>query len=210
MTEPPTSSPDPAAPGERDELLGTKVNIPRPRPDRPARSQLFQRLDEGIAQALILVCAPAGFGKTTLLTDWATSASCPVAWLSLDEGDNDPARSWRYVVAALDRAREGLGEQLLPLLTVLTPLSGQGVVTALISRPEAQPEELALYVAPIRRRYRPRSRGLTISPMIACILTCQPENPRSACALAWIRPESTYKDRVGHRHASADPLVLCR
>jgi hypothetical protein len=74
------------------------------------------------------VCAPAGFGKTTLLSDWATSASCPVAWLSLDEGDNDPARSWRYVVAALDRARDGLGEQLLPLLTALTPLSGQGVV----------------------------------------------------------------------------------
>jgi hypothetical protein len=88
------------------------------------------------------------------------------------------------VVAALDRAREGLGEQLLPLLTALTPLSGQGVVTALISRLEAQPEELALYVASIRRRYRPRSRGLTISPMIACVLTCQPENPRSACVLA--------------------------
>jgi LuxR family transcriptional regulator, maltose regulon positive regulatory protein len=73
------------------------------------------------------VCAPAGFGKTALLADWATSASCAVAWLSLDEADNDPARSWRYVVAALDRAREGLGEQLLPVLTAPTPLSGQGV-----------------------------------------------------------------------------------
>jgi hypothetical protein len=97
MTEPPTSSPDPAAPGERDEPLGTKVNIPRPRPDRPARSQLFQRLDEGIAQALILLCAPAGFGKTTLLTDWATSASCPVAELSPDEGTTTrraPGATW--------------------------------------------------------------------------------------------------------------------
>jgi hypothetical protein len=131
--------------------------------------------------------APTGFGKTTLLADWATSASCPVAWLSLDEADNDPARSWRHVVAALDRAREGLREQLLPLLTALTALSGQGVVTAVISRLEAKPEELALHVAPIRR---------TISPMIACILTCQPENPRSACVLAWIRPESTYKEIV--------------
>jgi hypothetical protein len=138
---------------------------------------------------------PAGFGKTTLLADWATSASCPVAWLSLDEADNDPARTWRHVVAALDRLRRP--RRAAPsLLTVLTPLSGQGVVTALISRPEAQPEELALYVAPIRGRYRPRSRGLRISPMIACILTCQPENPRSACVLAWIRPESTYKEIV--------------
>jgi LuxR family maltose regulon positive regulatory protein len=144
MTEPPTSSPDLAAPRERDELLATKVNLPRTRPDRLARSRLSQRLDEGMAQALILVCAPAGFGKTTLLADWATSASCPVAWLSLDEGDNDPARFWRYVVAALDRARGGLGEQLRPLLTAPTPLSGQGVVTALIKQLEAQPDELAL------------------------------------------------------------------
>jgi LuxR family transcriptional regulator, maltose regulon positive regulatory protein len=117
---------------------------PRPRPDRLARARLFQRLDEGIAQALILVSAPAGFGKTTLLADWATSATCPVAWLSLDEADNDPARFWRHVVAALDRARGGLGEQLHPLLTAPTPLSGQGVVSALIKRLEAQPDELVL------------------------------------------------------------------
>jgi LuxR family maltose regulon positive regulatory protein len=143
MTEPPTSSPELAAARGRDQLA-TKVSIPRTRPDRLARARLFQRLDEGIAQALVLVCAPAGFGKATLLADRATSASSPVAWLSLDADDNDPARFWRYVVAALDHAREGLGEQLLPLLTAPTPLSGQGVVTALISRLEAQPDELVL------------------------------------------------------------------
>ena len=142
MTEPPTSSPELAAARGRDQLA-TKVSIPRTRPDRLARARLFQRLDEGIAQALVLVCAPAGFGKATLLADRATSASSPVAWLSLDADDNDPARFWRYVVAALDHAREGLGEQLLPLLTAPTPLSGQ-VVTALISRLEAQPDELVL------------------------------------------------------------------
>jgi LuxR family maltose regulon positive regulatory protein len=134
MAEPPT----------RYELLATKVNTPRTRPDRLARSQLLARLDEGMARELVLVCTPAGFGKTTLLADWATGVGSPVAWLSLDEGDNDPARFWRYVVAALDRACEGLGEQLLPLLTAPTPLSGQGVVTALIKRLEALSEELAL------------------------------------------------------------------
>src|SRR5215217_5500657 len=143
MTEPPTSSPELAAARGRDQLA-TKVSIPRTRPDRLARARLFQRLDEGVAQALVLVCAPAGFGKATLLADRATSASSPVAWLSLDADDNDPARFWRYVVAALDHAREGLGEQLLPLLTAPKPLSGQGVVTALISRLEAQPDELLL------------------------------------------------------------------
>jgi LuxR family transcriptional regulator, maltose regulon positive regulatory protein len=64
-----------------------------------------------MARELILVCTPAGFGKTTLLADWATSTNWAVAWLSLDEADNDPARFRRYVVAAVDHAREGLGEQ---------------------------------------------------------------------------------------------------
>ena len=55
-------------------------------------------------RAATLVCAPAGFGKTSLLADWARSGDRPVAWLSLDPGDNDPVRFWRYVAAALDRA----------------------------------------------------------------------------------------------------------
>jgi hypothetical protein len=62
MAEPPTSSADLAAPRERDQLLATKLSIPRPRPDRLARSRLRQRLDEGLGQALILVCSPAGRG----------------------------------------------------------------------------------------------------------------------------------------------------
>jgi LuxR family transcriptional regulator, maltose regulon positive regulatory protein len=144
MTAPPTSSPDLAATRERDELLATKVSIPRTRPDRLARAQLLARLNEGMARKLILLCAPAGFGKTTLLADWAASANWAVAWLSLDPDDNDPARFWRYVVAALDRAREGLGEQLLPLLTAPTPLSGHGVVTALVNQLQALPDELVL------------------------------------------------------------------
>jgi LuxR family maltose regulon positive regulatory protein len=144
MTESRTSSPGLAATRERDELLATKVSIPRTRPDRLARSQLLQRLNEGMARQLTLVSTPAGFGKTTLLADWATSTNRAVAWLSLDPDDNDPVRLWSYMVAALDRACEGLSEQLLPLLTAPTPPSGQGVVTALISRLEAQPEELAV------------------------------------------------------------------
>jgi LuxR family maltose regulon positive regulatory protein len=144
MTEPPTSSPDPTAPLKQDQPLATKVNIPRTRPGRLARSQLLARLDEGMTRKLVLVCTPAGFGKTTLLADWATSTRWAVAWLSLDPDDNDPARFWRYVVAAIDCACKGLGEQLLSLLAAPTPLSGQGVVTALISRLEVLPEEFAL------------------------------------------------------------------
>ncbi len=144
MTEPAPSSPDQAATRERDDLLATKFNIPRTRPDRLARARLLEGLNQGMARELILVCTPAGFGKTTLLADWATSANWPVAWLSLDEGDNDPARFWRYVVAALDRVRGGLAERVLPLLAVPAVLSSQGVVTALINQLEAAPDEVAL------------------------------------------------------------------
>jgi LuxR family transcriptional regulator, maltose regulon positive regulatory protein len=144
MAEPLTAPQDLAAPGARDELLATKVNLPRTRPDRLARPRLFQRLDEGMGRPLVLVCTPAGFGKTTLLADWATSTAMPVAWLSLDPNDNDPGRFWRYVVAALDRVVEGLGEHLLPGLSPASGTSSQSVVTALINRLQAAPDEVAL------------------------------------------------------------------
>ena len=94
-------------PSERDVLLATKLHVPGPRPDLVPRPRLAERLDEGLARGLALVCAPAGYGKTVLLADWARRGPLPVAWLSLDAGDNDPARFWRHGVAALDRVRPG-------------------------------------------------------------------------------------------------------
>ena len=127
-----------AAP-ERDVLLATKLYMPAPRPGQVPRSRLTARLDEGLAQGLVLVCAPAGYGKTVLLADWAQRSGQPAGWLSLDAGDNDPARFWRHAVAALDRARPGLGDQLAPLLGPPAPSSFQGLVTALINELAAQP-----------------------------------------------------------------------
>ena len=95
-----------AAP-QRDVLLATKLRVPASRPDLVPRPRLTARLDEGLARGLILVCAPAGYGKTVLLADWTRRSGHPVAWLSLDAGDNDPARFWRHAVAALDPARPG-------------------------------------------------------------------------------------------------------
>jgi LuxR family maltose regulon positive regulatory protein len=144
MAERPTAPLNLAAPGARDELLATKVNLPRTRPDRLARSRLVQRLDEGMGRPLVLVCTPAGFGKTTLLADWAADATLPVGWLSLDPDDNEPMRFWRYVVAALDRVAGGLAEQIVPLLSPGSGTSAYGVVTALVNRLQTQPDELAL------------------------------------------------------------------
>ena len=127
-------------------LLATKLHVPRRQPGFVGRPRLMQALDEGLARRLILMCAPAGFGKTALLADWARRGERPVAWLSLDAGDNDPARFWRHAVAALDQARPGIGERVGALLGPPAPASFEGLVTALINELAAEPgqDELLL------------------------------------------------------------------
>jgi hypothetical protein len=93
------------AASEQDVLLATKLHLPHRQPGFVPRPRLVETLDGARAGGLALVCAPAGFGKTALLADWARRGERAVAWLSLDAGDSDPARFWRHVVAALDRVR---------------------------------------------------------------------------------------------------------
>jgi ATP/maltotriose-dependent transcriptional regulator MalT len=141
MGEPSAAAPAGVAASEQDVLLATKLHVPRPQPGFVSRPRLVKALDEGLARRLVLVCAPAGFGKTALLADWARSASRPVAWLSLEAADNDPARFWRHVVAALDRARPGTGERVSPLLGPPAPRSFERLVTALINELAVQPDD---------------------------------------------------------------------
>jgi LuxR family transcriptional regulator, maltose regulon positive regulatory protein len=87
------------------ELLSTKLASPRPHPSLVSRGPLLARLDEGLQHKLTLLSAPAGFGKTTLVSEWIAVRSqqqepLPVVWVSLDAGDNDPVRFWRYVITA--------------------------------------------------------------------------------------------------------------
>jgi LuxR family transcriptional regulator, maltose regulon positive regulatory protein len=107
MAEPPATTSSAAATAAPDALLATKLHIPRTRPGFVARPRLVDRLAPAQAGELTLVCAPAGFGKTALLADWARRDPRPVAWLSLDDADNDPVRFWRHVAAALDTVRPG-------------------------------------------------------------------------------------------------------
>jgi LuxR family maltose regulon positive regulatory protein len=123
----------------QDVLLATKLHVPRPQPGFVPRRRLVEALGEGLSRGRVLVCAPAGFGKTALLADWARGSGRPVAWLGLDAGDSDPARFWRYVVAALDRARPGLAARAGPLLRPPTPRSFEGLVTTLINELAADP-----------------------------------------------------------------------
>ena len=139
MADPPATTLQPAGAGGLDGLLATKLYLPRLQPGFLARPRLAEGLDEGLARGLVLVCAPAGFGKTALLADWARQSRRPVAWLSLDPGDNDPARFWRHVIAALERVRPGTAEQFAPLLGPPPPPAFDGLVTALINELADQP-----------------------------------------------------------------------
>jgi len=111
-------------------LLTTKLYIPPLRPALVLRPRLVERLNAGLNAAckLILVSAPAGFGKTTLLSEWIYSVETAeqtiptlFAWLSLDKGDNDPTRFWAYVVAALREVRPNIGEAALTILQAPQP-----------------------------------------------------------------------------------------
>ena len=99
-----------------------------------ARPRLSERLSRGAESALTLVSAPAGFGKTTLLAEWLAAAPFDgrsVAWLSLDQRDNDPALFWTYLVAALKTAAPGVGAGALALLQPPEPPGEAGLVTLL-------------------------------------------------------------------------------
>src|SRR5919199_1133854 len=98
-------------------LLTTKLHVPRRRRGLLPRPRLSERLDRGGDAALTLVSAPAGFGKTTLLTEWLAGADRrSTAWLSLDARDNDPTAFWTYLIAALQTAVPAVGTGAVGLL----------------------------------------------------------------------------------------------
>ncbi|MBN1815520.1 MAG: AAA family ATPase, partial [Anaerolineae bacterium] len=116
-------------------LLATKLHVPRPTSNLVARPRLIQRLDAGLQKGhrLFLVVAPAGYGKTTLVTDWLDKVGLPSAWLSLDEADSDPLRFFTYVAAALQKA---LGPELAqppPEAFPMTPQPPEAFVYPLIN-----------------------------------------------------------------------------
>ena len=120
-------------------LLETKFYVPRSRHGLVLRPRLSERLDRGAAAKLVLVSAPAGFGKTTLLTEWLTAGPAApadqraAAWLSLDRGDNDPASFWTYMIAALRTAASGVGEGALALLQAPRSPPIETVLTVLLN-----------------------------------------------------------------------------
>ena len=118
-----------------DILLATKIRIPALHRNLVNRSNLIQRLIDGLAQnnRLTLISAPAGYGKSTLLSERVTQVNIPVAWLSLEKGENTPTRFWNFFFTAFSTIphlhRAGIGEAILqgfqsaqpPVMEILLP-----------------------------------------------------------------------------------------
>jgi LuxR family maltose regulon positive regulatory protein len=129
----------------RPVLVGMKLHPPPVREETIPRERLLERLRSGSDRRLTLVACPAGFGKTTLLAAWreAEAARKPAAWLTLDEGDNDPMVLWSYAIEALRRASPAIASAVsartgvAPVVDVVLPrlvneLDGQGEVTLIL------------------------------------------------------------------------------
>src|SRR5256714_8006750 len=117
-------------------ILATKLYIPPLRPNVVIRPRLIERLNEGLHRKLTLIAAPAGFGKTTLVSEWVEGIERPrarTAWLSLDEGENDPARFLTYLVAALQTIAATIGEGVLGALQSPQPPPPEAILTALLN-----------------------------------------------------------------------------
>src|SRR6476661_2004433 len=104
-------------------ILATKLYIPSPRPKAVLRPRLIERLNSGLLhnRKLTLIAAPAGFGKTTLLSEWLAGCDRKTAWLSLDEADCEPARFLTYLVAALQKIAPNIGEGVMGVLQSTQP-----------------------------------------------------------------------------------------
>lgn len=122
-------------------ILATKLYIPPARPNLVLRPRLLQRLDESMHTKLTLISAPAGFGKTTLVSEWIADRKHPAGWLSLDEGDSDPARFLTYLICALqtlalskgERMAENIGAGALVALQSPQPPSTESILTTLLN-----------------------------------------------------------------------------
>jgi hypothetical protein len=197
-------------PGERDELLGTKVNIPRPRPDRPARSQLFQRLDEGIGQALILVCARPASARPPC---WPTGPPGQAArlpgcrWTRPTTTRRAPGATWSRPWTAPAKASASSSFPADRADAAVGPGCGD--------RPHQPAGGPARGARPVRgadqREVSTALAGTDDLPDDRLHSDLSTREPQVSMRSCMDTPGKYLQgDRVGHRYASADLLVLCR
>ncbi|UCD99032.1 MAG: hypothetical protein JSV42_19185 [Chloroflexota bacterium] len=125
-----------------EQLLSTKLYLPPRRPELVPRPHLNERLNEGLNRKLTLVSAPAGFGKSTLVSSWLADNGIQAAWLSLDPGDNDPVRFWTYLIAAVQTIYMDTGVEARQMISAPQLRSTEPVAVSLINDLSQLPQDL--------------------------------------------------------------------
>jgi LuxR family transcriptional regulator, maltose regulon positive regulatory protein len=134
----------PPLPVQREPLLRTKLYVPPLRPNRVARPRLMERINRGQDKALILVSAPAGYGKTTLASSWLRETELAAAWFSMDEGDNDPIRFLQNLIASLQNVIPAIQPEMLSMLQGSKPASYESLLSILINELTEREDSFAL------------------------------------------------------------------
>ncbi len=114
-------------------MLLTKLHIPPAGDNIVHRPELYEKLNIGLSRKLIVISAPAGFGKTFLLSDWIHQHKIPTAWFSLDKGDNDPVEFLSYIISGIQGIHAAFGQSALKLLNSPNRPSGESIVSLLIN-----------------------------------------------------------------------------
>jgi LuxR family maltose regulon positive regulatory protein len=154
-----------------EQLLTTKFYIPPLRIDLVPRSHLYDRLNEGSNRKLTLISAPAGFGKSTLVSSWLAEGGIQAAWLSLDQGDNDPVRFWTYLMAAVQTLHQEIGVEARQIVSAPQLRSIEPVVISLIN----DISQLALDLIVVLDDYHVIEEGL-VHDGLSYLLEHQPPN----------------------------------
>ncbi|EFH84022.1 LuxR C-terminal-related transcriptional regulator [Ktedonobacter racemifer] len=140
----PTPIPPPPETGQMLQLVETRLSHPRLPALLVTRERLLDKLDTALSYPLTLISASAGWGKTTLLSAWVARSTCSIAWLSLDELDNDPARFWISILAALRTSLPRSGKTVLAMLRAAQPPPLTTILMTLLNELSALAEPIVL------------------------------------------------------------------
>ena len=178
----------------KNQLLATKFFIPPKQPNWVSRPRLMQMLDGALSCKLTLLSAPAGFGKTTLVSDWVSQVEQPVVWLSLDKEDADPKRFWQYFITALQVVSQEIGAISLGMLQHGNQAPGDFLLTTLINELAAVPEPFIMVLDDFHLADMPQiNEGLTflldhLPPQMHLIMTTR-EDPGLPLARLRVRAQ---------------------
>jgi LuxR family maltose regulon positive regulatory protein len=125
-------------------ILKTKLFIPRLNQSSIIRDQLIERIHEGVKSPIVLLSAPAGYGKTTLLVEWVASSDLPIGWYSLDNTDNDPNQFLAYLISTITEIHDGVGQNCLRILQNSPSVSAQSILTLFLKDLESIYENVVI------------------------------------------------------------------